>query len=126
MAYTGIEKWHRKLKREPPIESRTLAGRKFTFSENAGLAILSNTPVQGTAADIAKKALGLLANRLKGTETNIVGIVHDEIILETPDEKSDEMAALLKSTMEEAGNSILKYVPCKAEVEISSNWANIL
>ena len=124
-AYTGIEKWHRALKRELPTESRTLAGRKFTFSENAGLAILSNTPVQGTAADIAKKALGLLTNRLKGADTSIIGIVHDEILLESSEEKADETAELLKSTMEEAGNSILKYVPCQADVGISQNWGKI-
>jgi len=122
-AYTGIEKWHHGLKREPPKESRTLTGRKFTFSENAGLAILSNTPVQGTAADIVKKALGLLISRLKGADTHIVGVVHDEILLESSDEKADETAELLKSTMEEAGNSILKYIPCQADVSVSQNWA---
>jgi len=122
-AYTGIAKWHRTLKNEPPKESRTLAGRKFTFSENSGLAILSNTPVQGTAADIAKKALGLLVNRLKNTNTHIMGVIHDEIIVESSDEKADEAAEILKTTMEEAGNSILKYVPCQAEVSISQNWS---
>jgi DNA polymerase-1 len=124
-AYTGIEKWHSVLKRNPPKESRTLTGRKFTFSENAGLALLSNTPVQGTGADIAKKALGLLANRLKSTDTHIIGIVHDEILLESSNENADKMAVLLKSTMEEAGNSILKYVPCQADVGVSQNWAGI-
>ena len=121
-AYTGIENWHRKLKKAPPKESRTLAGRKFTFSENAGLAVLSNTPVQGTGADIVKKALGLLVNRLRGMDAYIVGVVHDEILLEASDENANEMAELLKSTMEDAGNSILKQVPCQADVNISQNW----
>ena len=122
-AYTGIAQWHRMLKSEPPTESRTLAGRKFTFSENAGLAILSNTPVQGTAADIAKKALGLLVKRLNSEDTHIVGVIHDEIILESSNEKAEEAAEILKTTMEEAGNSILKYVPCQAEANISQNWS---
>ena len=122
-AYTGINNWHRQLKREKITESRTLTGRKFTFSENAGLAILSNTPVQGTGADIVKKALGLLATRLKGEDTHIIGVIHDEILLETSDENADNAAALLKTTMEEAGNSILKYVPCQADVGIAQNWS---
>ena len=122
-AYTGIEKWHRMMKRNPPKEGRTLTGRKFTFSENAGLSILSNTPVQGTAADIAKKALGLLAKRLENSNTYIVGVIQDEIILESSDERADEAAEILKSAMEEAGKSIMKYVPCQAEVDVSQNWS---
>jgi len=125
-AYTGIEKWHRSLKKDPPAEGRTLTGRKFTFPPNSGLPALCNTPVQGTAADIAKKTLGLLVNRLKETDTRIIGIIHDEILLETPEENAGKTAELLKSTMEEAGNSILKSVPCLADVDISKNWAKII
>ena len=124
-AYTGVDKWHRGLKRNPPKESRTLAGRKLTFSPNAGLAVWSNAPVQGTGADISKKALGLLTTRLQGTDTHIIGVVHDEILLESSDENAAEAAELLKTTMEEAGNSILKYVPCQADVNIAQNWAGI-
>jgi len=123
-AYTGMDKWHRALKKNPPTEGRTLAGRRFAFSKNAGLAIFSNSPVQGTAADITKKALGMLVNRLKGTDTHIIGVIHDEILLESPDETADEAAEILKSTMEAAGNSILKSVPCEAEVSIAQNWAD--
>lgn len=122
-AYTGIARWHSELKKSPPTESRTMAGRKFTFSSNAGLSALCNTPVQGTAADIVKKALGLLIPRLKGTGTNIIGVVHDEILLEAPANNAVEAASLLKSVMEEAGNSILKNVPCQADVNIADNWA---
>jgi len=120
-AYTGIAHWHRKLKKSPPTESRTLAGRKFVFSENAGLSGLCNTPVQGTAADIVKKALGLLVPRLNGTR--IIGVVHDEILLEALEGDASHAASILKDTMEEAGNSILRKVPCVADVNISSSWS---
>ena len=122
-AYTGIARWHNSLKNSPPEESRTLTGRKFIFSQKAGLAALCNTPVQGTAADIAKKALGLLIPRLKSTDTRIIGIVHDEILLEANDSEAQTVAELLKSTMEEAGNSILRSIPCRADVSIADNWA---
>jgi len=122
-AYTGIARWHSSLKKSSMTESRTLTGRKFIFSPNVGLSGLCNTPVQGTAADITKKALGLLAGRLKGTNIYIVGIVHDEIILESPEQDAAEAAKLLKSTMEEAGASVLKHVPCQADVIIAENWA---
>ena len=121
-AYTGIAHWHNELKKSNATQSRSLTGRKFTFSPNAGLAGLCNTPVQGTAADIAKKALGLLAERLRGSDTYIIGVVHDEILLEAPERDAHSAAALLKATMEEAGNSILKNVPCQADVSVAGNW----
>jgi len=122
-AYTGIAHWHNKLKKAPPIESRTLTGRKFVFSENAGLSGLCNMPVQGTAADIVKKALGLLVSRLKDDYARVIGVVHDEIILEAPEHKASFAAELLKSTMEEAGNSILTHIPCQADTCIATTWS---
>jgi len=122
-AYTGIAHWHSKLKKSPPTEGRTLTGRKFTFSDKVGLSGLCNTPVQGTAADIAKKALGLLIPRLKDTDTRIIGIVHDEILLEALECDAPLAAEILKSTMEEAGNFILTHVPCQADVSIAPNWS---
>lgn len=122
-AYTGISRWHRAIKAHLPEEGRTLAGRKFVYYEKAGLPGYYNTPVQGTAADIVKKALGLLVERLTGTDVYIVGIVHDEILLESPEEDSHTVAALLKSTMEDAADSILPRVPTKVNVLISESWA---
>ena len=122
-AYTGIAQWHKTLKKSPPTEGRTMTGRKFVFSSNAGLSALCNTPVQGTAADIVKKALGLLVRQLKNTNTYLIGVVHDEILLEAPEHNANDMAVLLKDVMEEAGNSILKNIPCQADVNIADNWA---
>ena len=121
-AYTGIARWHNILKKSPPTESRTMAGRKFAFSAKAGLSVLCNTPVQGTAADIVKKALGLLRQRLKGTDTYLIAVVHDEILMEAPECDADEMAGLLKAVMEEAGDSILKNIPCQADVNVTDSW----
>ncbi|MGO8944225.1 MAG: DNA polymerase [Syntrophobacteraceae bacterium] len=59
------------------------------FANEAGFGrfqhALYNTPVQRTAADITKKALGLLPQRLADTGAQIIGTVHDEIILEVPE-----------------------------------------
>jgi DNA polymerase-1 len=125
-AYTGIASWHRALKKNPPTEGRTLTGRKFAFNSGGsagGLSFLTNTPVQGTAADIVKKALGLLAERLRGADARIIGVIHDEILLETPEGNEERLAYLLKGMMEEAGNTILSSVPCLADVTVSQVWA---
>ena len=122
-AYTGIQEWHERIRKNPPRETRTLGGRKNTYSGGKiGISGMYNTPVQGTAADIAKKALGMLAQCLP-VDTKLIGMVHDEILLETPQEMGETMAKLLKSTMEEAGASYLKQVPVVADVSVSLNWA---
>ena len=66
---------------------------------------LCNTPVQGTAADITKKALALLPQGLADTGAQIIGMVHDEIILEVPEGVADDAAAILKETMIQAGRA---------------------
>jgi DNA polymerase I-like protein with 3'-5' exonuclease and polymerase domains len=72
---------------------------------------LYNSPVQGTAADVTKKALGLLPQRLADTGSRIIGTVHDEIILEVPEKMADHGAAILRWTMIEAGEGYLFKVP---------------
>jgi DNA polymerase I len=82
-----------------------------------------NTPVQGTAADITKKALGLLPQRLANTGARIIGTVHDEIILEVPDEKTNDAAVISRETMIEGGETYLSRVPIEVDVTIGNTWA---
>ncbi|MCD4708607.1 MAG: bifunctional 3'-5' exonuclease/DNA polymerase [Candidatus Sabulitectum sp.] len=121
--YKGVEAWHKELQKKKPDTSRTLAGRKHTYSKNSGMSGRYNTPVQGTAADILKNALGLLYVALKDTNTSIVAVIHDEIVLECDEGKALETALLLKNTMEEAGSRYMKDVPVVAEASIANSWA---
>lgn len=122
-AYTGISWWHHDLKTGIFQEGRTLTGRKFLFTPRSGVAILANTPVQGTAADILKRALGLLFPKIAGRDWKIVGIIHDEILLEVPETEAPEAAVSLKMAMENAGKDILPSVPCAAEARAADSWA---
>jgi DNA polymerase-1 len=122
-AYEGIRKWHDSIKRNPPRTSRSLTGRRYFHRDDAGLAGLYNTPVQGSAADIIKNALGMLVKTLDGTGARIIAVVHDEIILEAPSENSLKAAAILKQTMEEAGKAYMPDVPLVADAQIASSWA---
>ena len=49
--------------------------------------------------------------------------VHDEILLEAPIEATDEVAPILKETMEEAGRALLKIASVKVEVVVADSWA---
>jgi len=122
-SYPGIAAWHRSTSSKTNVEVKTLSRRKRQWQPAAKITELLNTPVQGTAADITKKALGLLTRRLAGTRARIIGTVHDEIILEVPEEMGNEAAGILRETMIEAGKAYLKRVPVEAEVTVGETWA---
>jgi DNA polymerase I len=82
-----------------------------------------NSPIQGTPADIIKKALCLLHERVSGTEIKIVACIHDEIILEAPINEVEKAGCVLKDSMVEAGQVYLKNVPVVVDVSVGENWA---
>lgn len=122
-AYAGVANWHKSAKVLGAKVARTLAGRKHRWKNDAGVAGLYNYPVQGTAADIVKQALADLVDNLSGSSAKIIGMVHDEIILETYADEAIETAKILKETMEAAGSRYLRRVPVVAETTIADNWA---
>jgi DNA polymerase I len=79
-----------------------------------------NTPVQGTAADILKIALGRLPGALRRIGAQIIGTVHDEVLLECAESKAEEVKEILQNTMEKA--SFLQEVPIEAEAKICKDW----
>jgi DNA polymerase I-like protein with 3'-5' exonuclease and polymerase domains len=108
----------------PVMESRTLSGRRRQWAEPPRLAALYNTPVQGGAADMIKRALMALPQALQGTRAVIVGTIHDEILVEAPEDRAAEVAHILQRVMEEAGQAYLTRVPVVADVRMASSWAN--
>lgn len=124
-AYKGIARWHEKMKKATDVrESRTLSGRRILYREQPGITALLNTPVQGTAADIVKRALGMLVPVTKRLKGSIIATVHDEILLEVPEAAAETAARELKSIMEAAGAYYLKKVPVVAETTIADSWAD--
>ncbi len=87
------------------------------FGERAAM----NTPVQGTAADIMKIAMIKVNNELKkrNLQTKIVLQVHDEMMLEAPENEKEEVKEILKQCMESAANL---NVPLIADVSEADNW----
>jgi DNA polymerase-1 len=123
-AYTGVVEWQQQMREAMPVmESRTLSGRRRQWAEPPGIAARYNTPVQGGAADIVKRALGLLPQALQGTGAAIIGTIHDEILVEVPEDRTAEVASILKTSMEQAGQTYLSQVPVVADVRIASSWA---
>jgi DNA polymerase I-like protein with 3'-5' exonuclease and polymerase domains len=122
-SYPGIDAWHQAVKMKGGNETRTLSGRRRRWPCSAITTELLNTPVQGTSADITKKALGLLPQRLVGAGACMIGTVHDEIILEVADEMVENSATILQEIMIEAGKAFLARVTVEVEVSIGETWA---
>ena len=55
--------------------------------------------------------------------SRIIETVHDEIILEIPEEMADDAAEILRETMTEAGKAFWARVPIEVEVTIVESWA---
>lgn len=122
-AYSGVAAWHKSVTISQGTIARTLAGRSHRWRQDASVSGLYNYPVQGTAADIVKQALADLVDALRGCSAKIVGMVHDEIILETPNDEASQTAQVLKETMEAAGARYLSRVPVVADAVVVDNWA---
>ncbi|MGO9311715.1 MAG: DNA polymerase [Syntrophobacteraceae bacterium] len=77
-----------------------------------------NTPCPRDSRRHHKESTGLFPQRLADTGSQIIGTVHDEIILEVPDRLAGEAAVILKQTMIEAGKAYLFQVPVEVDVTI--------
>ncbi len=80
-----------------------------------------NTPIQGTAADIIKLAMVQLDKRMKeeGVRSRLLLQVHDELVLEVPE---DELEVMKKTVAEVMENAIELDVPLKVDVDDGANW----
>jgi DNA polymerase I-like protein with 3'-5' exonuclease and polymerase domains len=125
-AYQGLAKWHKQTKsrlyNQRLRETRTFSNRRRLFENPTPQQIL-NTPVQGTGADMLKLALAKLPLALKDTGALIIGTVHDEIILECPEDSASQVASILSEIMENSGRKFLTKVPVIAEATICDNWS---
>ena len=102
-------------RRIPDITSAN--SRVRSFAENAAV----NTPVQGSAADVIKRAMIDLERELSGSSlrAQLLLQVHDELVLEVPRSELDEATALVKRCMEEA---VVLDVPLQVDVGHGATW----
>jgi DNA polymerase-1 len=82
----------------------------------------TNLPIQGSAADILKRAMidvhAALGN-VAGGRARMILTVHDELLFETPTEAADDTAAAVRELMEHA---VALNVPLEVDIGIGENW----
>ncbi len=99
----------------PEIKSSN-PGRR-SYAERAAI----NAPIQGTAADIMKRAMIQVDRALATSDlsTKMLLQVHDELVFEVPEDEVEPTAALVKQTME---NAATLSVPLTVDVGTGENW----
>jgi DNA polymerase-1 len=131
--FSGLDAYLRESGRSVIAErtARTASGRllRLRFDENERQQIASakrygvNMPIQGTSADILKRALRLLHDDIRGTSARLVNIVHDEIVVECDAGEAEATAEKLTSAMGQAGAEFVTKVPIKVDAHVADEWA---
>ncbi len=83
-----------------------------------------NTPIQGSAADIIKIAMIRVYNRLKaeGLKAELILQVHDELIIDTPEDEQEQVMALIREEMEDAAELA---VPLTVDAHAGKSWYEV-
>jgi len=134
-AYSGISYYMLHIKETARRQGHvtTLLGRKRQIPElhaanaalrGAGERMAINMPIQGTAADIQKIAMIRVAERLAsdGFRARLLLSVHDELLLEVPQDEVDRLIPILRETMEGA---LPLDVPLTVDVKVGSDWESM-
>ena len=109
---------------------RTLMNRKRVIEElknknymirSSGERMALNTPIQGTAADILKKAMVEIYREFnkRNLKSKMLIQVHDELVFNVLDTELDEVSEIVRDIME---NTFKIDVPLKVDIEIGNNW----
>ena len=87
-----------------------------------GQRVAMNMPIQGTAADIIKIAMVRVYQRLReeGLKAKLILQVHDELIVEAPEEEASRAAEIVLDAMTHAVNLA---VPMEVDLKIGKDWA---
>ena len=130
--HTGVRDYMNNIKVQAKEDKfvETIMGRRLYLNEinaanglrrQAAERAAINAPLQGSAADIIKKAMldidELLLNEMQ--EVKMIMQVHDELVFECPKDNADVVMERMKDTMEQ---TVKLKIPLIAEAAIGSNW----
>jgi DNA polymerase I-like protein with 3'-5' exonuclease and polymerase domains len=131
-AYKGVAEWLREAADRAIQDrvSRTRSGRMISFSfdleDRAQVAAMErfgkNAPIQGSSADIIKRALIRLYEPLKPLGAKTVNCVHDEIVVEVAEENAEQCKRIMEHEMILAAREFVRSVPMTVDATISDAW----
>ncbi|MDO4996093.1 MAG: DNA polymerase I [Bacilli bacterium] len=131
--YPGIVNFMEKLKADAYRDGyvKTLMGRKRVIEElqsknymirQGGERMALNTPIQGTAADILKKAMVEIFDEFnkRNLKSKMLLQVHDELVFNVVNNELDEVKEIVRDIME---NTYKLNVPLKVDIEVGTDWS---
>lgn len=130
--YSGVDEYMKNVVEKASADGyvQTMFGRRRNLPELSsgkhmmrafGERVARNMPIQGTAADIIKIAMIKVNDRIKqeGLRARLILQVHDELIVEAPQDESMRVAMILQEEME---NAVALNVPLTADAAIGKTW----
>ena len=130
--YPGIKEYMEKEKADAYSLGyvKTLMNRKRVIEElksknfmirSSGERMALNTPIQGTAADILKKAMVEIYEEFnkRGLKSKMLIQVHDELVFNVLNNELSDVRKIVRDIME---NTFKLDVPLKVEIEVGNNW----
>lgn len=131
-AYPGIRTYMDEVKKKAYEQGyvETLLHRRRYIKElksdsrlvrNQGERMALNTPIQGTSADIIKKAMNEVADAFKkeNLKSRMILQVHDELVVDCKKDEFEKVTKILKEVME---HTCELRVPLKVDIEYGDNW----
>ncbi len=101
----------------PEISAR---GPRAGFARRAAI----NAPIQGTAADVIRRAMVRMPGAIAGLPARMLLQVHDELIFEAEEDAVDEIIARARAVMEKAPLPVVSLdVPLTVDAGVGRNWA---
>lgn len=130
--YPGIKEYMDKVIEQAHQDGyvKTIMNRKRTIDElnnknymirSQGERMALNTPVQGSSADILKKAMVEIYNEFnkRGLKSKMIIQVHDELVFNVVTKEADEVKKIVQDIME---NTYKLSVPLKVDIEFGKDW----
>ncbi|HVF41662.1 MAG TPA: DNA polymerase, partial [Pyrinomonadaceae bacterium] len=122
-AYAGDSEIYGRAVRVKSVEVTGEMVEMYDVVDSASEKFMANGMItHNSSADIIKRAMRLLHDRLKETDARIVNVVHDEIVVECASGEADEMTAVVKKAMCDAGEEYVKAVPINVDAAVTDEW----
>jgi DNA polymerase-1 len=123
--FPGVSDYMDRMEKEH-VKVHTVSGRTYWLNPYSAQSYRNalNSPIQGTAADMMKMAVNYIHKNWRwDCEFGIVNIIHDELVLDVPEEYADEIKCFVQDTMVQVANEMCPGMSFRASACTASTWA---